>query len=121
VTSHKLFLRFLFSGGLFTALDIVLFYALLTVASHSTAYLLAYGQCVLLRYFWDSTLTFKAAHYSLAHLSRYIVANVSVLLLGYFTFQLASSLITPLWAKIASIPVTLSSGFIFTRFWVFKI
>lgn len=116
----KLFLRFLFSGGLFTALDLVLFYSLLSFTSYKLAYITAYALCIVLRYFFDKAFTFKTKSHSIKQLSRYILANSAVLVLGFCSFQFASLFIALLPAKLSSIPVTLISGFIVTRLWVFK-
>ena len=116
----KVFLRFLFSGGVFSLLDFIIFFALAPLVSHELAYLLAYGQCILLRYFWDSQFTFKTTKISIAQAQRYIIVNSGVLFLGFVNFQINLLFIEPLWAKLASIPLTLLSGFIFTKSWVFK-
>jgi putative flippase GtrA len=120
VQHTKLFLRFLFSGGLFTGLDFILFYSLLNYISHELAYIIAYAICIILRYFFDKAFTFKTKQHSFKQLTRYIIVNSVVLVLGFISFQLASLFIELLPAKLASIPVTLVSGFILTRLLVFK-
>ncbi|MFZ2725408.1 MAG: GtrA family protein [Methylococcaceae bacterium] len=84
----KLFLRFLFSGGLFTALDLVLFYSLLNFTSHELAYITAYAFCIVLRYFFDKAFAFKTKNHSIKQLSRYILVNSSVLILIFLVFNL---------------------------------
>lgn len=113
------FLRFLLSGGLSTVLDFLFFSGLILIIPARAAYPISYSLCVVIRYFIDAQLTFAAERLHWRQFARYFLVNLVVMGFGFLAFASAQGFLSARWAKLASIPVTVVSGFLLMRFWVF--
>jgi putative flippase GtrA len=113
------FLFYAASGAASTLLDIAIFSLLNHYLNSSVAYVASYAFCVTARYFVDACFTFNLEH-RVGIFARYFLTNTLVMLLGVAAFRLALFYAPPLLAKILSIPVTLTAGFILLRFVAFR-
>lgn len=118
--AQRQFLGYLLSGGLSTALDLAVFRGLLFLLAPVPAFLASYVFCLVLRYFWDARVTFRQSRTGLNGLLRYLAITGALMGLGLAVFHGALVWMSPMPAKLCSLPVTIGGGFLLTRRWVFR-
>ncbi len=117
---HRQFLGYLLSGGLSTAIDLIVFRGLLFLLAPMPAFLTSYVFCLVLRYFWDAQVTFRQSRVDLRGLLRYLTITGALMGIGLAIFHAALTWLSPMPAKLCSLPVTIGGGFLLTRRFVFR-
>lgn len=115
-------LRFLGVGLCATILDVLFFWVLLALECNKTAaYLIAFYTSITCRFFIDQRFTFRNDRAnSLAQFRSYAAACTLTALIGIATFQAALWMgLSPLAAKLLSIPCVTASGYLLFRRVVF--
>lgn len=112
---------FCFVGVLNTAVDFMTFFVLVHFFSvfYAAAQVAAYGAGMLNSYFWNSKVTFSASRGDRTRFLKFVVLNVSVLLLTLAVMH--SLLFLPIYVnKLISTAVGLVFNFTISKLWVFK-
>lgn len=111
---------FLLSGAFTTVLDLVVFAALLRCVEGSVAFIVSFSICVLVRFFFDSRISFQQRRWSIRSFSLYVFVNCSSMFFGLFLYEILSMSVGGFVGKILSIPPVTVVGFFLMRYFVFK-
>lgn len=113
------FLWYLGSGLASTGLDMVLFALLLDLLGGRGAFVSSYFICIVVRYLFDSRVTFSGGGAASRIFLRYVAVNLCMMCFGFLIFSLLSSHFHEFLSKILSVPPVTLSGYFLMRRYVF--